>query len=65
METLIVLLFLGALLCRLLDRSGPLTLLSAVLVLLGCALTLLAGASVWVCAVVVLVFLLLNMGVGE
>lgn len=65
MESLILLLFAAALLCRLLDRSGRLTIVSAVLALLGCAGSLLLGASVWLCASVLLVFLLLNMGVRE
>lgn len=61
----ILILFAGALICRLLDKRGALTYLSAVLVLLGCALCLLAGVGVWECAGILLVFLLLNMGVRE
>ena len=65
MEGVIVLLFVAALLCRLFDRNGSGTVVSAVLAILGCAGSLLQGASVWLCASVLLVFLLLNMGVRE
>lgn len=61
----LLLIFGVALLCRLLDRNGRLTVVSAVLAILGCAASLFAGADVWECAVVLMVFLLLNMGVRE
>ncbi len=45
--------------------KGIFTLLSAVAALGGTAYSLTLGASVWECATVLLVFLLLNMGVTK
>lgn len=45
--------------------KGVFTLISTVLAVLATAYSLLMGASLWECATVLLVFLLLNMGVQE
>ena len=45
--------------------KGVFTLISTALVVLATAYSLIMGASLWECATVLLVFLLLNMGVKE
>lgn len=45
--------------------KGRLTLLSTVLAVGATAYAILVGASLWECATVLMVFLLLNMGVKE
>ena len=44
---------------------GIFTMISALLSILAAACSLIMGAELWECAGVLLVFLLLNMGVGE
>lgn len=45
--------------------KGIFTLISTALTVLATAYSLLMGASLWECATVLLIFLLLNMGVRE
>ena len=45
--------------------SGKFTIVSTALTMVATAYRLIQGASLWECATVLLVFLLLNMGVGE
>lgn len=45
--------------------KGIFTLISTALTVLATAYSLLMGASLWECATVLLIFLLLNMGVKE
>lgn len=45
--------------------KGIFTLVSTALVVVGSVYSLVMGASMWECATVLLVFLLLNMGVKE
>ena len=45
--------------------KGTFTLISTALTVLATAYSLLMGASLWECATVLLIFLLLNMGVRE
>ena len=47
------------------DTKGVFTLISTALVALATVYSLVRGASMWECATVLLVFLLLNMGVKE
>jgi hypothetical protein len=65
-----ILLYGAALFLLLFDRHyratpGTLTLISTVLAAVATAYSLINGASMWECATVLLVFLLLNMGVKE